>query len=279
MKKLTILLILVTNTFLFSKTNIVVSIVPQKTFVDAIGGKFVHTTVMVPPGSEPNTYAPKPSQMREIAKADMYFSIGVEFEKAWLPRFLNQNKKMKIVDLSQGITKIFMPSFKNTHTKEEEKDPHIWTSPKNVKIMALHIMKSLSKFDKKNTQYYKKNYDNFIAKINNTDKQIKQILSKTKKNIKFMVFHPSWGYFAKEYNLKQFPIEIQGKSPKPRELIYILKEAKSEHIKAIFTQPEFSDKTALQIAKELQIPVVKITPLSPDWAQNLIAFAKAISEI
>jgi len=215
MKKLAVLLIFIINTLLFSKTNIVLSIIPQKTFVDAIGGKFVRTTVMVPPGTEPHTYAPKPSQMREIAKADIYFSIGVEFEKAWLPRFSNQNKNMKIIDLSQGIIKISMPSFKNTHTKEEEKDPHIWTSPENIKIIALHVMKSLSKFDKKNALYYKKNYDNFIIKINKTDKKIKQILGKVKKNTKFMVFHPAWGYFAKEYNLVQFPIEIQGKSPKP----------------------------------------------------------------
>ena len=277
MKKLAILLMLIVNTLLFSKTNIVVSIVPEKTFVDAIGGKFVHTTVIVPPGTEPHTYAPKPSEMREIQKADMYFSIGVEFEKAWLPRFLNQNKNMKIIDLTQGITKILMPSFRNTHTKEEEKDPHIWTSPENIKIMALHIMKSLSKYDTKNAQYYKKNYGNFIVKINNTDKKIKQILSKTNKNTKFMVFHPAWGYFAKEYNLIQFPIEIQGKSPKPRELIYIIKTAKKEHIKAIFTQPEFSDKTALQIAKELKVPVIKASPLSPDWSKNLINFAKAIA--
>jgi zinc transport system substrate-binding protein len=277
MKKISILLILILNTLLFSKTNVVVSIIPQKSFVDAIGGKFVHTTVMVPPGSSPHTYEPKPSQMREISKANIYFSIDIEFEKAWLPRFKNQNKKMLVVDLAHGITKIQMPAFKNTNKKEEERDPHIWTSLTNIKIIALHITRVLSKFDKKHTDYYKKNYDNFIAKINKTDKKIRKILEKTKNNTKFMVFHPSWGYFAKEYNLTQFPIEIQGKTPKPKELIYIIKKAKDEHIKAIFSQPEFSDKIALQIAKELQIPVIKATPLSPDWAKNLINFARAIA--
>jgi len=266
------------GTLLFSKTNIIVSIVPQKSFVDAIGGKFVHTTVMVPPGSSPHTYEPKPSQMRDISKAAIYFSIGVEFENAWLPRFANQNKKMKIVDLSQGITKIPMPAFKNTNTKEEKKDDHIWTSPQNIKIITLRITKILSMLDKKNTSYYKNNYNKFLAKVNDTDKKIKQILQKTKKRAKFMVFHPSWGYFAKEYNLTQFPIQIQGKKPKPKELIYIIKKAKNEHIKAIFTQPEFSDKMALQIAKELKIPVIKATPLSPNWAQNLVNFAKAIAK-
>jgi zinc transport system substrate-binding protein len=268
---------LLSSTLLFSKTNIIVSIVPLKSFVDSIGGKFVHTTVMVPPGSSPHTYEPKPSQMRDISRADIYFAIGVEFENAWLPRFTNQNKKMEVVDLEQGITKIPMPAFKNTNKREEEKDPHIWTSPQNIKIIALHVAQTLSRYDKKNANYYKKNYDDFIKKVNDTDKKIKQILQKTKKLTKFMVFHPSWGYFAKEYNLTQFPIQIQGKKLKPKELIYIIKKARDEHIKAIFAQPEFSDKTALQIAKELQIPVIKATPLSPNWSQNLINFAKAIA--
>jgi zinc transport system substrate-binding protein len=34
------------------------------------------------------------------------------------------------------------------------------------------------------------------------------------KGLQFMVFHPSWGYLAHDYGLKQVPIEIQGKDPK-----------------------------------------------------------------
>lgn len=92
-----------------------------------------------------------------------------------------------------------------------------------------------------------------------------------------MVFHPSWGYFAKAYNLQQIAVEVEGKEPKPKELIDLLKEAKEEKVKAIFTQPEFSDTTARVIAKELQIPVVKVSPLAADWSENLIKMAKSIA--
>ena len=91
-----------------------------------------------------------------------------------------------------------------------------------------------------------------------------------------MVFHPSWGYFADEFGLTQLAIQTHGKNPKPKELIYILKKAKKENIQAIFASPEFSMKTAKQIARELNIKVLKVSPLNPNWSQNLIDLAKAI---
>ena len=132
-------------------------------------------------------------------------------------------------------------------------------------------------FDSKNKNYYLANYNNFIKEIEQTDKKIKNTLSKIEKNSKFMVFHPSWGYFAKEYNLVQFEIEVEGKEPKPKMLQKIIEEAKEENIKAIFTQTEFSDKSAKVIAAELKIKVLKETPLAKDWSQNLINMANAIA--
>ncbi len=277
MLKTIILSILILNTFLYAKLNIVVSVLPEVSFVKAIGKNLVNVTAMVKPGDSPHTYEPKPSQMKEISKADIYFSIGVEFENAWLKRFGNQNSKMLISNLSKGIKKEPMPTFNGKNQHDGEKDPHVWTSPNNIKIIAKNIYKTLCKNDSKNCSFYKKNYQNFILHVELTDKKIKDILKNTPKNSRFMVFHPAWGYFAKEYHLVQLPVEIEGKTPKPKSLIKIIKIAKKQKVKAIFTQPEFSPKIAEQIAKELHIKVIKATPLNPNWEENLINFAKAIA--
>ncbi len=275
MKKITIL-VLIINTFLFAKINTIVSILPQKTFLQAIGGNKVDITIMVKPGNSPHTYEPKPSQMKAISKANIYFSIGVEFEKVWLDRFKNQNSNMKIVNISKGIRKISIKGHShNENEHNEKKDPHIWTNPTNVKIIAKNIYNALVNIDKKNKNYYKNNLNNFLLHIENTDKKIKSILKQ--KHYNFMVFHPSWGYFAKEYNLTQISIEIAGKNPKPKELKHLIEEAKENKVSVIFTSPEFSDAIAKQIANELQIPVKKVSPLSLYWSKNLIDFAKDIA--
>jgi len=279
MKKIITLLFLST-TYIFSNINAVVSIAPEMTFVKAIGGDKVDVSLMVQVGNSPHTYEPKPSQMTAIAKADLYFAIDVEFEHVWLPKFHSLNDKMQIVDLANSVTKIEMAHGHHAHETYDEhdgKDPHIWTSPANVKVIAQNIYKALSAIDSGNTKYYENNLNHFLDKVNNTDKQIKKLLSTIKASRSFMVFHPSWGYFAKAYNLEQIAVEVEGKSPKPRELVHLIKEAKEEKVSAIITQPEFSDASAKIIANELHIPVVKISPMAKNWSDNLITMAKTIA--
>ncbi len=291
MKKITLLFLFLT-TYIFSNINAVVSILPEQTFVKAIGGDKVNVSLMVLPGNSPHTYEPKPSQMKDVAKAALYFSIGVEFENVWLSKFKNLNSTMQVIDLTHNIQMLKMQAHEEhghqehkpstssgTKGKEEghSTDPHIWTSPENVKIIAKHIYDALSKADPANDNYYKQNYEKFISLIAETDSKIKSILSNKPKGTRFMVFHPSWGYFAKAYGLKQLPVEIEGKSPKPKELINLLKEAKKEKISAIFTQPEFSDSIAKVMANELHIKVVKVSPLAPNWSENLINIANTIA--
>ena len=278
MKKITLLFLLL-NSYIFSNINAIVSILPQQIFLKAIGGDKVNIALMVQPGNSPHTYEPKPSQMVAVAKADIYFAIDVEFEHVWLPKFQSLNENMHIVDIAEDVEKMHMAQVHHTHEEQGHtgEDPHIWTAPHNVKIIAQNIYDALAKSDNTNAPYYKKNLNTFLASIEETNSQIKKILSTLKKSRTFMVFHPSWGYFAKAYDLKQIAVEVEGKSPKPRELVMLIKEAQEEKVNAIFTQPEFSDSSAKIIANELHIPVVKVSPMAPNWSENLINMAKTIA--
>lgn len=278
MKKVVLIFISAFLTLLYAKPNVIVSILPQKTFVEKIAKDKINLDLMVSTGSSPHSYEPKASQMKAISNADIYFSIGVEFEHVWLKKFSSQNQKMKIIDLSDGITKIQMQEHEHgDHVHEAGDDPHIWASPKNVKIMALKIYDSLQTIDPQNREFYKSNLDAFLTEIKQTDDQIKEILKDVEPKSKFMVFHPSWGYFAQEYNLVQLAIEVEGKEPKPKDLMNIIHEVKEEKIKTIIAQMEFSDKSAKLIAKEANVAVVKLSTLSEDWSQNLIKMATTVA--
>jgi len=274
MKKLLILLLLI-STYLPAQLHVAVSILPQQTFLQAIAGDKVNITLMVKPGNSPHTYEPKPSQMISIAKADLYLSMDVEFEHVWLPKFKNLNKKMAVYSLTTNILK--MPIGNDHHANHL--DPHVWTSPHNVKIIVQNIYHILITLDPKNQNYYQQNLIHFLAHIKQTDQEIKRILLSLNNNRSFMVFHPSWGYYAKEYNLTQIAVEVSGKNPKPREIVSLIKKAKKAQVSAIFTQPEFSDSSAKIIAKELKIPVVKVSPMAINWAENLLSITKSIAGI
>ena len=267
------------STILFSREHALVSIAPVKTFVEAIAGDKLTVEVMVKAGSSPHTYEPKPSQMLLVSKASLYFAIGVEFEHLWLPKFRDINPKLQVIDLAKGIEKIAMSvgHEEREHQHDAHLDPHIWTDPGNVSIIAKSIYQRLITLDPSHQAYYQKNLKRFLGLIQKTHQAIETQLSTLGESRSFMVFHPSWGYFARAYHLKQIAVEVEGKSPKPKALISLIKEARASKVRAIFTQPEFSDKAAQIIAQELAIPVRKVTPLASDWAENLSRIAQAIA--
>ncbi len=250
------ILVLVSFISIVVAKSVVVSILPQKGIVENIADKKVDVSVVVPKGSEPHTFEPKPSIMKKIAKADIYYSIGVEFEKSWLEKFKNQNPKLKIIALDKNITKI-------------NQNPHVWMSLKNLQFIARKVYKSL---DDKSLE---KNLISYEDKMKSCDEDIKTIL-KDKKNKTFMSVHPAFTYFARDYNLTQIAVEKDEKEPSLKELLKLLKEAKKSGVKVIITSPEFSDKSAKIISDELNIKVLKISPLDSDICQNLKKIAKSL---
>ncbi|MBD3795407.1 MAG: zinc ABC transporter substrate-binding protein [Epsilonproteobacteria bacterium] len=271
-----ILAMLILTFYVEANLNIAVSIEPQKEIVQKIGKEKVGVVLMVNSGASPHSYEPKANQMIALSKAKLYFSVGVEFEHVWLARFKAQNKNLLIIDSTKGITK--MPMIETYHHKGNSLDPHVWTSPRNMKLMAKNIYENMAKNDTKNYEFYKANYLNLLKEIDMMDKKIRLILSKIPKNGSFLVFHPSWGYFAKEYGLNQVSIEVEGKSIAPKALVSIIEQSKKAKVRVIIVQPEFSDKMAQSVAKALNVKIYKISTMSQNWGLNLVNFATMISQ-
>jgi zinc transport system substrate-binding protein len=249
------------------KIGVVVSILPQADFVEKVGGGKVSIAVMVPPGASPHTYEPKPSQMEDVGKAEIYVKVGsgIEFELNWIDKIVELNKEMIIVDCSSGIELI-------------EFDPHIWLSPKNAKIMVENIYNGLVRVDPENKKYYKENKENYLKELDKLDNEITQaLLGKVERKI--MVYHPAWSYFARDYNLEQIPVEEGGKEPSPKDLENFIKQAKENSIKIIFASPEFSTKSAEVIASEIGGAVVLISPLEKDYVNNISKVTKVFKDI
>ncbi len=264
------------------KLNVTVSVLPEKYFVDQIGGDLVSVNVMVGPGDDPHTYEPKPDQMTALSHSMVYFAIGVEFEGAWMSKFASANPQMKIVDLSEGITKIPETSYQvgggaTTTQNSGELDPHIWTSPEIVKGLARKIADELSAMDQANAAKYQTNLDNFLNNIEKLQSEIQTDLQNVSSRT-FLVFHPAWGYFAREFGLKELAVEIGGLEPSAMELGVIINTAKQDNIRVIFNQPEISSNIANYIASQINGKVVLIDPLAEDWANNLLMVAQSFKE-
>ena len=262
---------------------VTVSVVPQQYFVERIGGEHVAVTVMVGPGDNPTTYEPKPAQLKALSRSAAYFSVGVPFEHVWLDRIAGANPDMRIVDTIVGIERHAMDTHNHPEGEEETEtvgapDPHVWVSPELVKIQARTIYGALAELDPDHAATYRTNLDAFVDDIDGLITEIRGTLASVEKG-KFMVFHPSWGYFAEDFGMEQIAIEIGGQEPSAQEMAGLIEEARAEGIRVIFAQPEFSTADAETIAEEIGGEVLPISPLAYDWLENLRMVADIFAEV
>ncbi|MHB9027830.1 MAG: metal ABC transporter solute-binding protein, Zn/Mn family, partial [Candidatus Latescibacterota bacterium] len=259
---------------------VAVSIPPQKYFAERIGGSLISVTVMTPPGADPHTYEPRPRQLIELSRARLYFAIGVPFENAWLPRLRSMNSKLTIVPTDKGIQKIPMTPHSDgdaLHRGERHEvgpDVHIWLSPPLVRTVAAAMRDALVSADPAHADEYRANFEKFRKDIDALDAHLAALFSTAGERRKFIVFHPAWGYFARTYNLVQIPVEIDGKEPKPAEIMRLVKLARAEGITVIFIQPQFSARSARTIADAIGGKLVIADDLSGDWDRNLRTVAE-----
>jgi zinc transport system substrate-binding protein len=261
---------------------VTVSIPPQAYFVDRVAGDAVTVNVMVGPGEEPHTYEPSPEQMKTLSSSQIFFSIGVEYEETWIPRFKDINPELTVIDSAAGIERISMMDDHDHDeenedlTEESRMDPHVWLSPQNGKIIAQNILMALAELAPQHQEAFQENYEDLIGDIAALDSRIKAILSNVD-GAAFMVFHPAWGYFAQDYNLEQIPVQVGGQDPSVSELADLVDKAREEDIRVIFIQPSFSSTDAQAIAEEINGEVAVVDPLARDWLTNLEKVAEAFA--
>ena len=271
------------------KLQVTVSIPPQRYFVQRIGGELVEVSVMVGPGASPATYEPRPRQMAALTRSKIYFTVGVPFEKTWLPRFRSANPEMKIVRTEAGIQKVPLAANRS-HGQEPEAsahpadrhrvlDPHVWLSPPLVALQARRILTALSQADPAQAHVFRANFREFINDIVDLDTELLALFAGRPGRGRFLVFHPAWSYFAQAYSLTQIPIEVEGKAPKAAQVKDLIAQAKESGIKVIFVQPQFSAKEAEVIAQAISGRVVPVDPLAEDWLKNLRRVAAEFKEV
>lgn len=258
---------------------VTVSILPQKTFVTAIAGDKFRVNVLIPEEGNHETYEPTSKQMIETGKSEAYFALGhLDFEQTWLRKLAQGYPDMKIINTSEGLDLITGEEIVHgDHVHHGGIDPHIWLSPSAVKIQAANILNGLIHLDAGNSAYYTENFNSFIRMADSVDSEIRQILGKSGAG-GFMIYHPSLGYFARDYSLQQIAIEQEGKEPSPAYMKALIDTAGIRSINTIFVSSQFSTRSAHTLANQLNAKVVEFNPVDPDWAGSMINIARRIAE-
>lgn len=252
------------------KPIVAVSIVPQAAFVEAVAGDLIEIITIIPPGYSPGNYEPSPKTMADLSKASLYFTIGVPAEDN---NIIPDLDSIEIVCLEDIVN----DTYADLTFSSGGRDPHIWLSIKRVKVMVQTIADKLSEIDPTNELVYQANATSYISELTTTDETIKAIFSDLTMD-KFIVFHPSFQYFAVEYDLNMIPLEEDGKEATPQHLEEIIDLAGLYNIVHVFYQSEIDSSQVESFADEIDAAIVELDPLSSDYLSNLVVMANLIRE-
>lgn len=236
---------------------VAVTMVTQADFVKHVGGDGVEVVVMVPPDADPHAYEPTPSQLEKVSRAKIYFMIGsgMGFEMAWMEKLKDLNPNVLVVNGSEGISIV-------------NGDPHVWLSPKNAKLMVLNFYKGLIKVDPTHKEEYKANMESYLKELDSLDSYIRAELSGYKDRT-FLVYHPAFGYFSRDYNLTQISIESKGKAPSPALMEECVRLAREHHLSYVYIEPQFSTSEAKVVAREIGGEVRLLNPMPEDYVSGM----------
>jgi zinc transport system substrate-binding protein len=252
------------------KLTVAVTIMPQQEFVLAVCGDKVDVVVLVPPGSSPETYEPTSKEIAAFHKSSIYFAIGMPIEGI---NILPVAENMKVVKLHEEAAKV----YEELYFEGEERDHHVWLSPKRVKVMVEAIAREMSEIDPENAEIYMTNSEKYLKELEEVDEKIKETL-KDLTNRKIMVFHPAFGYFASDYELEMYSLEEEGKEATAKRLEELIDLARRENIKAIFYQSEVDASQSKAFAEEIGGKAIMLEPLAEDYIKNLEKMARLIAE-
>ena len=263
---------------------IIVTIEPLRYFVDRIAGDGYMVETLVPEGSDPESYDPTPMQMTRLSEARLYFKVGyLGSEVMWEETIENTVGEEAMIDTSNGFDYELSGSCQGHHHHDGDHhhhhgigDPHTWASAEGARVIAGNIKKALVKTYPDNRELFEENYKTLLAEIDSVEQEIKTLLQPVTAR-GFMIYHPSLTYYAREFELKQLPIEAEGKEPSPYQLRELIDRVRIERVKIIFVQREFDKKQAESIAKETDCRIVEIAPLAYNWPEEMIRVAQNLA--
>lgn len=250
------------------RIKVAATIAPLADLVRAVGQDRVEVTVVVPPGAEPHTFEPTPSLMVELTQADLYVMNGAGLE-FWMDKLLETNRDLTLLDSSRGIELLAESG--------DETNPHIWLSLRNAARQVENICTGLSELDPDGKNYYATNRDDYLEELKKLDEELNQSFATARTRI-FVVQHPAWSYFARDYGLEQVPLMENDKEPGPKYLSRVIDLAKENNITTIFIEPQFNPKAAEVIAREMSARVVSLDPLASDYLENMRFAGRQIAE-
>jgi len=258
-----------------SKKLIVITSVPPHAFiVEQLAGEQVTVVSLIDQGSDPHTYEPAPKQMLAISQASIFFTSGLEFERRLVAKISAVNGGLSLVALAGPDIRKHEYDHEHDH---EHIDQHSWLSPAQYAHQIDVVFKTLLERLPAQKKAMTRRYSRLQEELSKTQQQVRTLLGPYRGRV-FYVFHPAFGHFAEAYGLQQEAVEADSKLPTAKQLQTIIKHAKADRVRVIFSQPQFDQRSAAVVANAIGGEIRTLDPLAKDVLKNYRTIATSFVE-
>lgn len=200
------------------KVNVVATIFPEYDFLRQIGGDHLNLKMLVTPGSETHSYEPMPQDIKEINEADMFVYVGGDSDE-WVANIMDSvdQSNMKVVTLMDCVSLVeeetvegMMPDEDEGEDEGEddadavEYDEHVWTSPKNAKLIVQKLCHNLCEVDPVHAADYQANTQQYLAKLDNLDQEFQNVVDHAARKEIIVGDRFPFRYFVDAYGLTYY---------------------------------------------------------------------------
>lgn len=237
------------------RPTLTVSIAPLAWLTEAIVGEGVRVEVLIPAGASPETFEPTPRQITAMADSRAVYTVGlIEFERS-----LTSRTGVATTPLCEGV-ELIGGHYHNGHNHGA--DPHIWTSPRELRVMASNLHSHLRTIFPDSTQYDAR-YAQLDSALVELDRYVASCWAMADRDY-FIIYHPALTYYARAYGIEQVAIEQEGREPSARSLTELIERARRDGVKQIFYQRPYPASVVEIAAEGIGAEVVEIDPLAKD---------------
>ncbi len=254
---------------------------PYAYLVEKLAGDAVELHTLVGENDDPHTYSPTLKEVATLSGAKVYFTAALPFESQLLKTLKRSSTGVKIVDV---VSELKLLEFSeghdhgHDHHHGKEYDPHVWLSPalfaQQAEVIAYELTQQID--DDALSSRIAANKEKLIAELKALDTELAKKLAPMKGQ-SFYTYHGAFGYLAEAYDLRQQAIEFAGRSPKPKQIVALIKSAKADGVKLILVQPQFDQAGAKALAEAIGGTVVPINPMAKDVPNNLRKLADLVT--
>lgn len=263
--------------------RVFVSVPPLAPLAQRVGGPAVEVRSLVGPNQDPHSFEPSARQVQALASSQVFWAVGMPYERAWLPRLRAASPGMRVVNARAVLdTRPTEGSdadggHGHGHGHAHDEDPHVWTSPAAIRAMIGPLADALAAADPDRAADYRANATALGAELAALDAEVRTALAPLRSR-RFVVFHPAWGQFAADYGLEQIAVEQDGKEPTARALAALATRLRAEGVRVVFVQPQSGQRSAATLAHEIGARLAVLDPMATDIVEGSRDLVRALTE-